>query len=114
MQAEGDLFNFTAPGLLIVPSTVVHGFQWHGELSGSVIILANSYLADLIRRDKDVETLCRKPASILVKLEDCELIKARFAELPLGLYRPPHGGGCGTSAHRLPGAAEDQARRGRK
>jgi AraC family transcriptional regulator, transcriptional activator of pobA len=61
MQAAEHLFNFTAPGLLIVPSTVVHGFQWHGESSGSVITLANSYPAELIRRDKDVETLCRNP-----------------------------------------------------
>src|ERR1700684_4005837 len=63
MQAEEHLFNFTAPCLLVVPSTVVHGFQWHADSLGSVITLANSYLAELIRRDKDVETLFRKPVS---------------------------------------------------
>jgi AraC family transcriptional regulator, transcriptional activator of pobA len=81
MRTEERLVSFTAPCLLIVPSTIVHGFQWHAESAGSVITLANSYLIELVRRDADVQALFRKPVSIPVTFEESKLIKARVVDL---------------------------------
>lgn len=64
MQADGELSRFAAPCLLVVPSAVVHGFQWQVPSSGSVITLSNTYRDELVRRDPDVAAVCGSPAVI--------------------------------------------------
>ncbi len=51
MQAEAQVFRFTAPAMLIVPASVVHGFSWTSESVGSVLTLASVHFTDLARRD---------------------------------------------------------------
>lgn len=57
MRAEAEVFRFAAPTLLIVPASVVHGFSWTSESTGSVVTLANGQLVDLVRRDPAIGTL---------------------------------------------------------
>lgn len=54
MQAEAQVFRFAAPALLVVPATVVHGFSWTSESTGSVLTLANGQLIELARRDPTI------------------------------------------------------------
>lgn len=57
MQAEAEVFRFAAPALLVVPASVVHGFSWSSESSGSVLTLANGQLLDLAARDPAIGAL---------------------------------------------------------
>lgn len=54
MQAEAQVFRFAAPALLVVPASVVHGFSWTSESTGSVLTLANGQLIELARRDPTI------------------------------------------------------------
>jgi AraC family transcriptional activator of pobA len=57
MQAEARVFQFAAPALLVVPASVVHGFSWTSESTGSVLTLANGQLTELARRDPAIGKL---------------------------------------------------------
>jgi AraC family transcriptional activator of pobA len=57
MQAEAQVFRFAAPALLVVPASVVHGFSWTSESTGSVLTLASGQLDDLVRRDPAISAL---------------------------------------------------------
>jgi AraC family transcriptional activator of pobA len=70
MRAEEMAMEFNSPSLLIVPSGIVHGFQWHWESRGSVITFADSYLHDLVRRDAYVNELLRIPRTIELGAEN--------------------------------------------
>jgi len=54
MQAEAQVFRFVAPALIIVPASVVHGFSWTSESTGSVLTLANGQLTEIARRDPTI------------------------------------------------------------
>lgn len=92
MQAEGEVTRFEAPCLLLVPSQVVHGFQWHTESSGSVITLANSYRDELIRRDPDAAALFASPAVAPLSKDVARSIAAQTRTLirELGWIAPGH------------------------
>jgi AraC family transcriptional activator of pobA len=64
MQAEDRRLFFNAPCLLVMPATVVHGFDWTRESSGSVVTLTGAYLKDVINRDPDICALFEKPRVI--------------------------------------------------
>jgi AraC family transcriptional regulator, transcriptional activator of pobA len=64
MAIEDRLLHFCAPCLLHVPATLVHGFRWDRESSGSVITISTRHLDDLVRRDPDIGTLFRSPGTI--------------------------------------------------
>ncbi len=81
MRVEEHDIRFSAPSFLVIPSAVVHGFQWQTESSGSVVTLANSYLAELSRRDSDVEVLFRLPTSLLLTIAEASFVQARLVEL---------------------------------
>ena len=54
MQAEARVFRFVAPALIVVPASVVHGFSWTSESTGSVLTLANGQLTEITRRDQTI------------------------------------------------------------
>jgi AraC family transcriptional activator of pobA len=81
MRADEHLFSFVAPCLLVVRSAIVHGFHWRTESEGSVVTLANSYLAELVRRDPDIDLLFREPQSIAVTFDARDMLKQKLADL---------------------------------
>ena len=81
MQAEGAVTGFEAPCLLLIPSQVVHGFQWHAESSGSVITLANRYADELVRRDPDAAALFAAPTVASLSRDGVRLIAAQARSL---------------------------------
>lgn len=81
MRVEERTVSFGAPCFLVVPSAVVHAFEWQAKSSGSVVTLANSYLAELSRRDSDVEALFRQPTSLRLDHAEASLVQARIVEL---------------------------------
>jgi AraC family transcriptional activator of pobA len=81
MRAEEMAMEFNSPSLLIVPSGIVHGFQWHWESRGSVITFADSYLHDLVRRDAYVNELLRIPRTIELGAENLASLERDLAAL---------------------------------
>lgn len=57
MQVEAERIRFAAPAVLIVPASVVHGFSWESDSTGSVLTLAHGQMADLARRDPAIRDL---------------------------------------------------------
>lgn len=51
MRADAAVISFTGPGLLIVPSSVVHGFVLEPDTQGSVLTLADAYLQEICARE---------------------------------------------------------------
>lgn len=61
MLVEGTTHAFAAPALVVVPATVVHGFCWTHESTGSVLTLSRACLDDLVARDADTAALFAVP-----------------------------------------------------
>ena len=57
MQADGAEAHFTAPCLILVPATCVHGFTWLDETAGWVLTMAARYVHELARFDADLASL---------------------------------------------------------
>lgn len=57
MRIEDRVLRFAAPALLIVPATMVHGFAFTSETTGSVLTVASRYLDELVVRDAALGTL---------------------------------------------------------
>lgn len=64
MQADGATLHFTSPCLLLVPAGTIHGFSWDLDSVGSVLTLANSYLASFVERDPDLAAIFSEPAIV--------------------------------------------------
>jgi AraC family transcriptional activator of pobA len=81
MRAEARNFRFTAPCLLVVPSGIVHGFQWFAESRGVVMTMASAYLAALAARDPDIAALFAEAASLPLEVPEAEKVEASGAEM---------------------------------
>lgn len=57
MHADGPTFRVEAPALLVVPTGVAHGFDWQRESVGAVLTVAESYAADILKRDPGLAPL---------------------------------------------------------
>lgn len=64
MRAEDRAVTFAAPCLLLVPSGVVHGFDYEVDSAGSVLTIADSYLRELCAREPDFGLLFRAPTQV--------------------------------------------------
>ena len=64
MFADATILPFEAPCLLIVPSNVVHGFQYRAGAEGSVVTISDLYLQDLLRREAEFRTLFACPRAL--------------------------------------------------
>ncbi|MFA7587791.1 MAG: helix-turn-helix domain-containing protein [Novosphingobium sp.] len=85
MRADDVICRFTSPALLLVPSGMVHGFQWFAESRGWVISFADSYYATLVERDPDLAPLFRTAAAIVLDNDDCLAIERHVSQLMLEL-----------------------------
>ena len=92
MQAEGAVTEFEAPCMLLIPSQVVHGFDWQKESDGSVITLANSYRDELVRKDSDAAALFVAPAVAPLTKDGARLVsaQARGLKRELAWIAPGH------------------------
>ena len=92
MQAEGAVTEFEAPCMLLIPSQVVHGFDWQKESDGSVITLANSYRDELVRKDSDAAALFVAPAVAPLTRDGARLVsaQARGLKRELAWIAPGH------------------------
>ena len=61
MFADADTIAFKAPCLMIVPSSVVHGFSYEAETLGQVVTLSDTYLQDLVRREPELGAIFLAP-----------------------------------------------------
>ncbi|HEX7760838.1 MAG TPA: helix-turn-helix domain-containing protein [Caulobacteraceae bacterium] len=61
MRAEAEVLAFRAPCLLLVPATVVHGFNYRPGASGTVVTLSEDYLRALAGREPVLAQVFRAP-----------------------------------------------------
>jgi AraC family transcriptional activator of pobA len=64
MSADAARYAFGAPGLLVVPAGVVHGFVFEPETTGMVLTLAGGYLRELTLRESGFGAFFGRPAAI--------------------------------------------------
>jgi AraC family transcriptional activator of pobA len=64
MQADERVLAFVAPAVLLVPAGVVHGFAWESESAGTVVTLAQSFLAALIERYPELAPIFARPGAL--------------------------------------------------
>lgn len=64
MRAESRLYDHVAPCLLVVPAGVVHGFNYEPDTAGSVLTIAEPYLAELLRREPDLSPVFEQAACL--------------------------------------------------
>src|SRR3990167_2265551 len=69
MRADTAVIPFAAPGLLIVPSSVVHGFVMEPDTQGAVLTLADAYLQEIFSREAAIRALF-EAAVFLPTLDD--------------------------------------------
>lgn len=54
MRADEKVIAFHAPCVLVVPSSVVHGFAYEKETRGSVLTISDAYLRELVCREAEI------------------------------------------------------------
>lgn len=81
MRAESQTIAFTAPALLIVPATMVHGFAWASESTGYVLTLSQNHLTGVIRDDPDIAHLFAKARVIGLSAENVGRVQRDMADL---------------------------------
>jgi len=64
MRADERVVPFRAPCLLIVPSSVVHGFAYETDTTGSVLTISDSYLYELVRREAAIRRVFAAPVRL--------------------------------------------------
>ena len=64
MDADGCAAHFAAPGLLLLPAGVIHGFTWRPGTAGQVLTLADAYLRDLLTRAPELSSVFAAPACL--------------------------------------------------
>lgn len=64
MRADARVIPFRAPCLLLVPSNVVHGFEYETETTGSVLTISDAYLHALVRREAEIGRVFARPAGL--------------------------------------------------
>lgn len=64
IRFESETGQFRAPCLLIVPSRVVHGFQWQEESDGMVLTIADVHMSEAVARFPDFAHLFGAPRFI--------------------------------------------------
>lgn len=92
MRIEDRTLHFTAPALLTVPATAVHGFAWTTESAGSVLTVASGYLAELAARDAGLAPLFAQARVVRLAEDAAQAAAAGMAALTreLGWSVPGH------------------------
>ena len=64
LGAEGAMIAFVAPCVVLIPVSVVHGFAFEPETTGSVLTLSDAYLHDLVQRDPTLAALFSRASTV--------------------------------------------------
>jgi len=70
MRADARIIPFRAPCLLLVPSSVVHGFAYETETTGSVLTISDAYLQELVGREAEIGRVFARPACLAAANKD--------------------------------------------
>ena len=81
LRADGQEIDFTAPCLLFVPATTVHGFQWFADSTGTVLTMANRYVDDLSNQDEFLENAFNHPRIVKLAGADLRAVEQLMATL---------------------------------
>ncbi|MDZ4376386.1 MAG: helix-turn-helix domain-containing protein [Phenylobacterium sp.] len=79
MRADERVIAFRAPCLLLVPSTLVHGFAYESETAGSVLTISDEYLRELTAREGGLARVFARAACL--PAEDDALFQALLSRL---------------------------------
>jgi AraC family transcriptional activator of pobA len=103
MRTESGAFTFTAPAILIVPARTIHAFAWSPDTVGRVLTISDSYLGELLGRERQFGDLFARPDRL--PLRDFAEDAGRIADCLKSLGRelawtaPAHG--IAVEAHLL-------------
>lgn len=78
MRAEAQVLPFHAPCLLLVPATVVHGFNYQPGTTGTVVTLSEAYLQALADREPELAEVFRTPRVVRLLPQE---VDGRLTEL---------------------------------
>lgn len=70
MSVDGERLHFSAPCLLLVPATTVHGFDWVIETQGWVLTMATRYVLELAGHDGDLAHLFDRACALELAADD--------------------------------------------
>jgi AraC family transcriptional activator of pobA len=95
MRTDAGVFRFDAPALLIVPAQSIHAFVWAPATAGRVLTVSQSYLNELLGRERQFDALFAKPDHIALGnfAEEAGRIAdaLQFLERELAWTAPAHG-----------------------
>jgi len=81
MTADGVRIRLSAPSLLIMPPTIVHGFEFLEDTEGFVVTMASSYVAELSRHDTRLAEFLDRPRAVELEQEDGPRVEGLVADL---------------------------------
>lgn len=81
MQADGGYIRSSAPCLLFVPATTVHGFEWLENSEGFVITVASSYVSELSRHDEELVLPFAKPTAVTLGADEARRVQKLVDDL---------------------------------
>ncbi len=70
MRAEGAVFDFRAPVLLLVPAGAIHAFAWEPDTAGFVLTVAQSYFRELVGREPAFAWIFTAPDRLALQSDD--------------------------------------------
>lgn len=79
MQVDDRELTFTAPALLVVPATLVHGFRWTHESHGWVATLAEAERERLITANPELAGLFAAARAVSLSAEDAKRAEQHMA-----------------------------------
>src|SRR6218665_1943809 len=91
MTIDGDVIEFDAPCVLVVPIFHVHSFRYRAPAEGKVLTLEDSYLADLLTRAAELKTILRTGGAFAVSAGAWRSIAGGLKSLTTELEQPQAG-----------------------
>jgi len=81
MRVEDQRLPFVCPVMMLVPATVVHGFDWHHESTGWVATMARGYFDALTRRHADLAGQMAQPRLLQLEEHEADAVEEHMATL---------------------------------
>lgn len=81
MRVEEQQIPFVSPVMMLVPATVVHGFDWEQESTGWVATMARGYLLALTQRHGDLLQQMQHPRLLQLGQDEATLVEQHMASL---------------------------------
>ncbi|MGE4430831.1 MAG: helix-turn-helix domain-containing protein [Sphingobium sp.] len=81
MRVEERQVAFVCPVMMLVPATVVHGFDWEQESTGWVATMARGYLSALTRRHDDLARQVQQPCLLHLSEAEATMVEQHMATL---------------------------------